>query len=257
MQETRGWDEPGQKTFSQRLKESAHDYRYFPEPDLPVLNFEENYLGAIRETMPELPEQRRKRFKEQYGLNDAQVEIFTIAKHLGDYYEKVASELDEVASELHRDQNVKTEPHLPSKLHSLAANYMITEFPPLMNAQGFEVDDLAGFKIEPESFAELMVMIFHQKLSSTAAKVVLKTMAETGLHPEAIAKEKNLRQVSDTGELQKAIQEVMAENPGPVVDYQKGKIEALQFLVGKVMAKTKGKANPRLLGEMLDTELKK
>lgn len=257
IQETRGWDEPGQKTFSQRLKESAHDYRYFPEPDLPVLNFDERYLGAIQETMPELPEQRRQRFKKQYGLNDAQVEIFVIAKHLGDYYEKVASELDEAASELHREQNEKGELHLPGKLHTLAANYMITEFPPLMNAQGFEIDDLVGFKIEPEAFAELTVMIFHQKLSSTAAKVVLKTMAETGLHPEAIAKEKNLLQVSDTGELQKAVQEVVAENSGPAGDYKKGKIEALQFLVGKVMAKTKGKANPQIAKEMLDMELKK
>lgn len=251
VQETRGWDEPGQKTFSQRLKESAHDYRYFPEPDLPVLNFGERYLGAIRETMPELPEQRRQRFKEQYGLNDSQVEIFVIAKHLGDYYEKVASELDEAASELHRDQDVKTEGHLSGKLHTLAANYMITEFPPLMNVQGLEIDDLAGFKIEPEAFAELMVMIYHQKLSSTAAKVVLKTMAETGLHPEHIAKEKNLRQISDSGELQKIVQEVIAENPGPAGDYKKGKIEALQFLVGKVMAKTKGKANPQIVREIL------
>lgn len=251
VQETRGWDEPTQKTFSQRLKESAHDYRYFPEPDLPVLNFDERYLGAIREIMPELPEQRRQRFKKQYGLNDAQVEIFVIAKHLGDYYERVASELDEAASELHRDQDEKTELHLPGKLHTLAANYMITEFPPLMSAQGFEIDDLAGFRIEPEAFAELMVMIYHQKLSSTAAKIILKTMAETGLHPEAVAKEKNLRQVSDAGELQKVVQEVMAENPGPAGDYQKGKKEAIQFLVGKVMAKTKGQANPSIAEELL------
>ncbi|MDO8495397.1 MAG: Asp-tRNA(Asn)/Glu-tRNA(Gln) amidotransferase subunit GatB [bacterium] len=240
VQETRGWDEGKQKTFSQRLKESAHDYRYFPEPDLPVLNFDENYLETIRRTMPELPEQRRQRFREQYGLNDSQLEIFAIAKHLGDYYEKVASELGEV------DQ----------KLHTLAANYMITEFPPLMQAQGFEIDDLAGFKIEPEAFAELMVMVFHQKLSSTAAKAVLKEMAGTGLHPEAIAKEKNLLQVSDIGELEKAIQAVIAENSGPVADYKKGKTEVLKFLVGKVMAKTRGKANPQVAQSLLDKFLK-
>jgi len=92
-QETRGWDEAGQKTFSQRSKEEAHDYRYFPEPDLPVLNFDEKYLEDIKYLMPELPEQRKMRFKKEYGLNDAQVDIFTIAKHLGDYYERVASEL--------------------------------------------------------------------------------------------------------------------------------------------------------------------
>src|SRR3989338_4111225 len=92
-QETRGWDEAGQKTFSQRSKEEAHDYRYFPEPDLPVLNFDEKYLEDIKYLIPELPEQRKIRFKKEYGLNEAQVEIFTIAKHLGDYYEKVATEL--------------------------------------------------------------------------------------------------------------------------------------------------------------------
>jgi aspartyl-tRNA(Asn)/glutamyl-tRNA(Gln) amidotransferase subunit B len=256
IQETRGWDESKQRTFSQRLKESAHDYRYFPEPDLPVLNFDENYLDTIRQTMPELPEQRRKRFKEQYGLNDSQVEIFIIAKHLGDYYEKVVSELDAAAAEVHREQSEETETHLPAKLHTLAANYMITEFPPLTQAQGFEIDDLVGFKIEPEAFAELMVMIFHQKLSSTAAKAVLKEMAETGLHPEAIAKEKNLLQVSDVGELEKAVAEVVAENPGPVTDYKKGKTEVLKFLVGKVMAKTKGQANPQIVMELLEKLLR-
>ncbi|MBI2057798.1 MAG: Asp-tRNA(Asn)/Glu-tRNA(Gln) amidotransferase subunit GatB [Candidatus Yanofskybacteria bacterium] len=217
-QETRGWDEAGQKTFSQRSKEEAHDYRYFPEPDLPVLNFGEKYL------------------------------------HLGDYYERVASELDTEANRLHQNQNEKAESHLPAKLHSLSANYVITEFPPLMQAKGMEIDDLEGFKISPEAFAELMVLVFHQKLSSTGAKAVLKEMAETGLHPEAIMKEKNLGQVSDTGELQKIVEEVIVKNSKAVEDYKKGKVEVIKFLVGQVMAATKGKANPSVAQEIL-TEL--
>ena len=255
-QETRGWDEAGQKTFSQRSKEEAHDYRYFPEPDLPVLNFNEKYLEDVRYLMPELPEQRKMRFKKGYGLNDAQVEIFTIAKHLGDYYERVASELDVAAKIVHQGQNEKTESHLPAKLHALSANYIITEFPALMNAKGFEIDDITGFKITPEAFAELMVLIFHEKLSSTGAKAVLKEMAEIGLHPEQIMKEKNLGQVSDTGELQKAVEEVISKNPKAVEDYKKGKTESLKFLVGQVMVMTKGKANPQIATDLLTKVLK-
>ncbi len=236
VQETRGWDEFKQSTFSQRLKETAKDYRYFPEPDLPVLNFDENYIESIKAQLPELPEQRRKRFKKEYGLNDSQVEVFTIAKHLGDYFEKVASELGK------EDQ----------KIYTLAANYIITEFPPLFNMKGLEIGEIEGIKISPEAFAELMTMIFHQKLSSTAAKVVLKEIAETGRHPEAIVKEKNLGQVSDSGELQKIAEEIVLENPGPVSDYKKGKIESLKFLIGKMMAKTKGQANPQIAAELLE-----
>ena len=259
-QETRGWDESGQKTFSQRSKEEAHDYRYFPEPDLPVLNFDEKYLEDIKYLMPELPEQRKMRFKKEYGLNESQVEIFTIAKHLGDYYERVASELP--AAEI--DSVLSTQGQVPEgtmpkardvknrfNLGIGAANYIITEFPPLMQAKGMEIDDTEGFKISPEAFAELMVLIFHQKLSSTGAKVVLKEMAETGLHPEQIMKEKNLGQVSDTGELQKAVEEVIAKNHQAVEDYKKGKKESIKFLVGQVMAATKGKANPRVVQELL------
>ncbi|OHB18273.1 MAG: glutaminyl-tRNA synthase (glutamine-hydrolyzing) subunit B [Parcubacteria group bacterium RIFCSPHIGHO2_01_FULL_45_26] len=248
-QETRGWDEAGQKTFSQRSKEEAHDYRYFPEPDLPVLNFDEKYLEDIKYLMPELPEQRKMRFNKDYGLNDAQIDIFTIAKHLGDYYERVASELGVPVPKL---------PVVETKfrnLYALSANYIITEFPPLMQAKGMEIDDIEGFKISPEAFAELMVLIFHQKLSSTGAKVVLKEMAETGLHPEQIMKEKNLGQVSDIGELQKAVEEVISKNPKAVEDYKKGKKESLKFLVGQVMAATKGKANPKVAQDLLEKTL--
>ena len=109
-----------------------------------------------------------------------------------------------------------------------------------------------GLKISPEAFAELMAMIFDKKLSSTAAKMVLKEMAETGLHPEAIVKEKNLLQVSDTLELEKIAQEIISESPGPVADYKKGKKEVLKFLVGKMMAKTKGTANPQVAADLLE-----
>ena len=260
VQETRGWDEDKQKTFSQRLKEGSADYRYFPEPDLPPLRFSKNEIEEIRLGLPELPAQRRIRFKE-YGLTDAQIEVFTIAKHLGDYYERVASELDAAAKDEHFAKGLlgeepAGEKHLLAKLHTLAANYIITEFPPLFQMQGFEIDEVEGIKIDPEAFAELMVMIFHEKLSSTGAKAVLKKMAETGLHPEHIVKEFGLEQVSDTGELEVIVDEIIAKNPKAIEDYKGGKVESLKYLVGQIMAATRGKANPQVVSQILEQKLK-
>jgi aspartyl-tRNA(Asn)/glutamyl-tRNA(Gln) amidotransferase subunit B len=258
-QETRGWDDSKKATVSQRSKEEAHDYRYFPEPDLPSLKFTPAQVEAIRDRLPELPSQRRARFA-LYGLNQAQVEIFTVARCLGDYYEHVATELDSSAKDFHIKKGFKgefsNEPHLGRRLHELSANYIITEFPVLMNAKGLEIDDLEGFKISPEAFAELMVLIFHKELSSTGAKAVLKEMAETGLHPEQIMKEKNLGQVSDKGELEAAVDKVIAKNSQAVEDYKKGKEASLKFLMGMVMRESGGKANPQIVEEILKNKIK-
>ncbi len=247
VQTTRGWDDTKQETVEQRVKEGSADYRYFPEPDLPPMRFSKDQIQEIKLGLPELPEQRRKRFKEQYGLSDAQIEVFTIAKRLGDYYEKIASELDSES---------KSANNLQNKLYSLSANYVITEFPPLFQMQGMEIDDIAGLKITPESFAELMVMIFNNKLSSTNAKIVLREMAETGLHPEQITATKNLSQISDSSELEKAVDTVLDKNQRTVEDYKRGKVESLKFLVGQVMAITKGKGNPQIIGQILTEKLK-
>lgn len=250
IQETRGWDENKGMTFSQRAKEGSADYRYFPEPDLPPMKFTKDEIEELRLSLPELPAQRRERFKRQYGLTDSQIEIFTIAKNFGDYYEDVASELDLANKDLQAaEENL-------SKLHTLAANYMITEFPPLLNMQGMEIDELEGIKITPEAFAELIVIVFHGKLSSTNAKVVLKEMAETGLHPSQIVKEKGLEQTSDVEEIGRAVDEVIAKNPKAVEDYKKGKTEALKFLTGQIMALTRGKANPQVVNQLFEQKLK-
>ncbi|HEY4506907.1 MAG TPA: Asp-tRNA(Asn)/Glu-tRNA(Gln) amidotransferase subunit GatB [Candidatus Paceibacterota bacterium] len=261
VQETRGWNENSGETVSQRIKEGSADYRYFPEPDLPPMRFGNDEIEEIKLSLPELPSQRRKRFLD-YGLNNAQVEVFTIARHLGDYYERVASELDSAAKDEHSAESVKKEDlagerHMPSKLHALAANYIITEFPPLFNMQGLEIDDLEGLKMSAEAFAELMVMIFHEKLSSSGAKTVLRKMAETGLHPESVVAQLNLSQISDVGELELVVEDVIAKNPKPVEDYKKGKVESLKYLVGQVMMATKGKANPQVVGGMLENKLSK
>ena len=259
IQETRGWDDSKKATVSQRSKEEAHDYRYFPEPDLPPLKFTPAQIQEIKDGLLELPSQRRVRFA-QYGLTEAQIEIFTVARHLGDYYEHVASELDASAKDFHVSKGLKgdfaSEPHLEGRLRELSANYIITEFPNLMNAKGLEVDDLEGFKISPEAFAELMVLIFHKELSSTGAKAVLKEMAETGLHPEQVIKEKNLGQVSDEGELGAVVDKVVANNSQAVEDYKKGKEASLKFLIGMIMRESKGRANPQMVEEILKNKLK-
>ncbi|KKR36416.1 MAG: Aspartyl/glutamyl-tRNA(Asn/Gln) amidotransferase subunit B [Candidatus Yanofskybacteria bacterium GW2011_GWE1_40_10] len=254
IQETRGWDDSKGVTFSQRSKEEAHDYRYFPEPDLPPVRIDASWLELIKSRMTELPAQRRVRFL-GYGLNKSQIEVFTIARHLGNYYEHVASEIDSAAKDYHHKKGLpgdfSSESGVASKLHSMAANYIIPEFPPLFNMKGMEIDDVEGLNITPESFAELMVLIFHKELSSTGAKVVMKEMAETGLHPEQIMKEKNLGQVSDAGELESIIQKVIDDNSKAVTDYKAGKEASLKFLVGMVMRESKGKANPQVAEELI------
>jgi aspartyl-tRNA(Asn)/glutamyl-tRNA(Gln) amidotransferase subunit B len=132
---------------------------------------------------------------------------------------------------------------------------MITEFPPLLNMRGMEINELEGVKITPEAFAELMVMIFHKELSSTNAKLVLKEMAETGLHPSQIVKEKNLGQTSDVDEIGKTVDEIIAKSPKAVEDYKNGKVEVIKFLTGQVMALARGKTNPQVVSQLLEQKL--
>lgn len=242
VQETRGWDENKGKTVSQRLKEGSADYHYFPEPDIPPMRFPKNMAEDIKALLPELPAQRRERFKKEYGLNDSQIEIFTIAKHLGDYYEHVASELELAA-------------HNDGKFYGLAANYLITEFPPLLNLRGVDIDQIEGINISPEAFAELVALVAKQEISSTGAKAVLKEMAETGLHPDHIIKEKGLGQVSNESELEKIADQIIVENIKAVEDYKNGKIEVLKFLVGQMMRESKGRANPEVASRILSKKL--
>ncbi|MEK7203692.1 MAG: Asp-tRNA(Asn)/Glu-tRNA(Gln) amidotransferase subunit GatB [Patescibacteria group bacterium] len=251
IQETRGWDETKQKTFSQRTKEEAQDYRYFPEPDLPPINTKEIGLEEIKALLVELPQQRRERFKRLYNLPEHDVEVLTVNKQLGDYFEKVISELREWNKLVHLKKPASQD---EGKLVKLAANYLITELAKLLYERGTGVEEMENIKISPENFAEFIARIYHQEISSSGAQVLLKEMFETGEDPSDIIEKKDLAQVSDIEELAKAAQEVITENPKPVKDYKKGKKESLQFLVGLVMKKTKGKANPQIAREMLEKE---
>jgi aspartyl-tRNA(Asn)/glutamyl-tRNA(Gln) amidotransferase subunit B len=236
-QETRGWDPAREITFPQREKEEAQDYRYFPEPDLPPLEITQEMIEKIRAEIPELPQQKRKRLKREYGLDGKSIEIFVKDKDFGEYFEKVVSEFD---------------PNLPreklSRLIKLATNYLTTDLLGLLKGASVKGED---FLITPENFAEFISLIKDGKISSKIAKIVLEEMFKTGADPSQIIEEKGLVLITDKEEIEKIAHQVISENQKAVLDFKKGKETALQFLIGQVMAKTKGKVNPKLAREIL------
>jgi len=246
VQETRGWHDKKEITFSQREKEEAHDYRYFPEPDLPAMHFDKNYIKEIELSMVELPEKKRERFKNEYGLDDASVEFFVANKELSDYYEKVVSEFEAWTKE-----EEQGEAHL--KVSKLVANYIISDVQGLLMGKEFVEKD---FKITPENFAEFVKMIYKGEISSKVAKLVVAEMLDTGDDPSAIVEKNNWKQMSDDAGLEKIIKEVIGKNAKAVEDYKKGKLASLQFLAGQVMATTRGTAKPEKVHELLKQLLK-
>jgi len=241
VQETRGCHDKKEITFSQREKEEAHDYRYFPEPDLPPMHFDDKYIEDIKATLPELPEQKRIRFEEEYGLDKNFTEIFVVHKDLSEYFEKVISEFEEWTPE-----EEKNEAH--KKASRLVANYLISDLKGLLGDKEFVETE---FKIEPENFAEFIKMIYKNEISSRVAKTVLVEMFNTGVDPSSFVDDNNLRQMQDSGELEKIIKEVIEKNPKAVADFKAGKQNSVQFLAGQVMAATRGTANPDKARELL------
>ncbi len=241
VQETRGWHDKKEITFSQREKESAHDYRYFPEPDLPPLHFEKKYIDAIKAEIPELPADKRKRFSKEYGLEAAPVEVFVNNKELGNYFEKVASELVAwlEAGKMPIDNG----------MYKIAANYVITNIPGLLGTTPFSEKT---FKIDAENFAEFVKMIHTGEISSKIAKMVLAEMVNTGGDPSNIVEANNWGQMNDVAGLEKVIADVMAKNPKAVSDVKAGNKNALQFLAGQVMKETRGTADPKKVQELLN-----
>lgn len=253
-QETRGWDDAGQKTFSQREKEEAHDYRYFPEPDLPrVFVSAEHGLDKVQlaASVPELPAAKRTRFRDEYALDASIAEIFVRDKALADFYEGLRNEI----ALWEKVEEHKGEPPAATvRLYELATNYLINDLRTLMAEDGTAFSDI---RVSTENFAEFISLIHRNVLSSRGAKEVLKVMYETGADPSNIVAEHGLAQTSNAGELEKIVTRIISANPGPASDYKKGKENALQFFVGQVMKETKGKANPQLVSEILRKELTK
>ncbi len=240
-QQTRGWNESKGETVLQRTKEESHDYRYFPEPDLPPLRTNVELVKEIEAGLPELPSGKRKRFKSEYGLIDSQINILVNNKKLAGFFENVISELQEL------EESDK------KKLIVLSANYILGDFLGLLNEASAEVDDT---RITAEDFAELIGLVYKGTITASSAKEVLKEMWATGKDPSNIINEKDLGQVQDSGELEKAASKIISENQTAVADYKKGKEASLQFLIGQVMRETRGKANPGAIQDILTKLLK-
>ncbi len=242
IQETRGWDANRNATLSQRVKETAADYRYFPEPDIPPLEFNEEHFKKIKAMLPELPEEKLNRFQKEYSVvSYDNLELLILDKKLADYFEEVVSELaDKIKAE-------ETSASL-NKLIKLTANYINTELRKHLLTHNESIEQI---KITPENYAELITFLAEGKINSSAGQIVLEEMYKTGGDPSHIIEEKDLAQMENDEELKKIIQDIVSQNQQSVEDYKAGKEKALQFLVGQVMAKTQGKANPQKAREII------
>jgi len=243
-QVTMGWNEKDSCTVEQRSKEDAQDYRYMPEPDLPVLQFSKDYLDNLRNIMPELPAQKRTRFLEEYKLPQSDVENLINWKELAFYFEDVVSEIDEwlVQEEgLDRMQMIK-----------LSANWCLQDFSAFLNQQFLNPSDS---KVTAENFAELIKLIVSGKISSSAAKQVFKVMFEKGGDPSNIVEDLGLLQVSDEGAISEALDKVISSNEKAVADYKAGMQKSFGFLVGQAMKELKGKGNPQMINDLLKKKL--
>ncbi len=227
-QETIGFNETTGKTYSQRGKESAHDYRYFPEPDLPPLVLDRDWIESIRASLPELPEAKTRRFIEQYELKPQEARLLISEKALAEYFEDVAS---------------KTKS--PAKTVS---SWIAGEFMRYMNNLNIEVTSIP---IPAGDFAQLIDMVTDKTISGNSGKVVLGEMFKNGGKPEEIVKTKNLAQVSDEGFIQETITKILDDNPKEVEQYLAGKESILQWLMGQVARATKGKVDPTVARELL------
>ncbi len=226
VQETRLWDEKSGRTYSMRSKEYAHDYRYFPEPDLLPLIIEENWIEEIRKTLPELPDKKIERFKREYGLGDYDVNIIVSSKTLADYFEKC----------------VKLYPK-----PKILANWLLTELLRFIDLEDRELN----IPLPPEHLAELLQLIDDGTISGKIAKEVFEESFNTGKKPSEIVTSKGLVQISDEEALTKIISGVIEKFPKQVEEYRSGKEKIMGFLVGQVMKETQGKANPQKVNEIL------
>ena len=245
---TRGWNDQKQITYEMRGKEEVSDYRYFPEPDLPPLEFTKDYLEEIRLKLPELPYQKRKRLRKEYGLDFSEAKMIASEKLIGEFYENVLSDLKEWISSL---KGKKTERDI-KRLRKLATSWMVRDLFRYLSEAKINMREC---KITPENFAEFIAYIYQDEISGPAARIVFKEMFERGADPSHVIDEKNLKQVSDRGKLIKIVERVIKNNPQPVEDYKKGKEQALQFLIGQIMKETKGKVNPKIVTDLLKEKL--
>lgn len=245
-QVTMGWNEKGGFTVEQRSKEEANDYRYFPDPDLPIMHFEPIYIETIRKTLPELPSAKRTRFTEEYNLPASVVENLVSWKEMTFFFEEVVSELDSWLESGEEGSLDRT------KLIKSAANWCLQDYSALLNASYMNPQDAP---VTAENFAELIKLMEQGKVSGAASKQVLKVMFEKGGDPSNIVEDLGLSQVNDESAIVDAVTAVIAENAKAVEDFKAGQQKSFGFLVGSVMKKLAGKGNPQVVNEILKKHL--
>jgi aspartyl-tRNA(Asn)/glutamyl-tRNA(Gln) amidotransferase subunit B len=236
VQETRGWVEDKGITVSQRSKEQAHDYRYFPEPDLPPLSVSREWVAELRSRLPELPDARRDRFISEYGLGRYDASVLTTARAMADFFEATVKEGVD-----------------PKKV----SNWIQSELFRLQKAGGDTGDDSVAElgKLTAPSLAGLIKLVDSGTISSSAAKEVFEQLYRSGGKAAAIIEERGLAQISDAGALEQAVADAIANNAAAVADYKSGKTAAIGRLVGVVMKATRGAANPGLVNDLLQQKL--
>ena len=230
-QDTRGWNDDAGESYVMRTKENAHDYRYFPEPDLLPVVFTEAEIGEFRKSLPELPEARRERYVSQYGLTPYDAQIITMDRAHAAYFEQAADH---------------------SKAPKLVANWFITDLLRLLNENSA---DIAECKVQPGQLAALVDLIQAGTINGKTAKTVFEEMFATGKEPGDIVKEKGLVQVSDESAVLAFVDQVIAANPAQVEQFKAGKETVLQFFVGQTMKLSRGKANPQLVQKLVRERL--
>ncbi len=239
VQETRGWVEERGQTVSQRSKEYAHDYRYFPEPDLPPLVLNRDWVEELRSKLPELPEARRDRFVAEYGLPLYDANLLTGSRAMADYFEACLK--TETPQSLPLARRAKT-----------VSNWLLDEVSRLLNATDTEISDS---RVSPEQLCQLLDLIQKGSISGTSAKLVFEEMFNTGRDAADIITQQGLSQISDTQVVREVVSQVIQANTQAVADYKAGKTQSLTFLIGQVMKDTRGRANPRLASELLREKL--
>lgn len=233
VQETRGWDDSSQTTFSQRTKEDAHDYRYFPDPDIPPVVLDDKYIEAVSKDMPILPDDIREELKKA-GIDETVIETIIEEPLIGNFVYSISK---------------KSSPEITKRV----ANWLSVELQSFVAGSDKSWDSL---NLSDQYFINLAEMTNQSKVSSTAAKAILLEMVENGTSPEEIASDKNLLQISDSGEIEKIVQSVIANNPKAADDIKNGESKVIGFLVGQVMKESKGKANPSLAKDLIIKNLK-
>ena len=241
IQETRGWSEYRNVTYSQRSKEEAHDYRYFPEPDLPPLVIEDSWIEEIQNKLPELADDRLNRFTVQYGLPEYDARLLTNSKDMADYYERATGPNDS-----------REEPD--KRFAKNVSNWILGDLSRLLHLEDRQICESP---VSPENLAELIDLVDKDIVSVSMAKTVLEEAFESGGSPAQIVQEKGYTQISDTSAVETAVGEAIDANPQAVSDYRGGKETAAKFLVGQVMKNTKGQAKPDLVNKLIIAALEK